>query len=270
MLVFFIKENEKSNFLKFMTNHIDIDDDIIYINHNISKIKTKQKIKVVKKIVNIISNTGSDILVLSENLKQDKEFVNLLYSNNIKIVEGKKLYKIILDKIIKNICEKYNIKKEESTISIMTNDIDEWIQKWILKYAREFKNINIVTNHIEYFKLIEAELYNNYGIIVKVNNNRRKSLIKTNLIVNFDFPNELINKYYINDDAIIISIDEKIKIERKRFKGKVIKDYKVKLVEGSNIYNTITKQRYNDFNVKDISECYISNYLDEVDDIIIY
>lgn len=51
--------------------------------------------------------------------------------------------------------------------------------------------------------------------------------MKSEIILNIDFPQELINKYNINDDAIIVNVKEKIKIKNKRFNGLNINDYEI-------------------------------------------
>jgi len=48
-------------------------------------------------------------------------------------------------------------------------------------------------------------------------------------IINVDFPEELINKYRIHDNSIIININEKINLKSKRFNGININDYRIKI-----------------------------------------
>ena len=74
--------------------------------------------------------------------------------------------------------------------------------------------MNIVTNHIEKFKKLEDKFMEN-GIMITIGNNKKKSLMKSKIILNIDFPNELINKYMIKDDAIIINVPGKAKINMK-------------------------------------------------------
>ena len=86
--------------------------------------------------------------------------------------------------------------------------------------------MNIVTNHIEKFKKIEDKFMEN-GIMITISNNKKKSLMKSKIILNIDFPNELINKYMIKDDAIIINVPGKAKINRKRFNGLMVNNYEI-------------------------------------------
>mgnify|MGYP000106963213 CR=1 FL=1 len=65
------------------------------------------------------------------------------------------------------------------------------------------------------------------GIMITISNNKKKSLMKSKIILNIDFPNELINKYMIKDDAIIINVPGKAKINRKRFNGLMVNNYEI-------------------------------------------
>ena len=50
---------------------------------------------------------------------------------------------------------------------------------------------------------------------------------KSRIILNVDFPSELINKYNINENAIIVNLKGNVKIKSKRFKGININDYEI-------------------------------------------
>ena len=62
---------------------------------------------------------------------------------------------------------------------------------------------------------------------------------------------ETINKYNINENAIIINLNEEIKIAKKRFNGFVICDYEVEL-DKENLCDMEEKQK--EFFLKDILE----------------
>ena len=67
--------------------------------------------------------------------------------------------------------------------------------------------------------------------MLNVSNNKRKSILKAEIIINIDFPEELINKYRIYDKAIIININDKITIQSKRFNGININYYKIEIAD---------------------------------------
>ena len=82
---------------------------------------------------------------------------------------------------LRNISYRYNqihnrkekIKKEETTISILINDLTEIELENIKILAENYKNLNIVTNHIEKFKKLEDKFMEN-GIMITIGNNKRK------------------------------------------------------------------------------------------------
>ena len=87
--------------------------------------------------------------------------------------------------------------------------------------------VNIVTNHIEKFRKIEKQIFEEDGIMITIGNNKRKGLTKSEIILNIDFPTELINQYHIYEKAIILNIKYPIKIVKKRFNGINLNDYDI-------------------------------------------
>ena len=65
--------------------------------------------------------------------------------------------------------------------------------------------------------------------MLNISNNKRKSLLKSQIIINIDFPEELINTYRIYDKAIILNINDKINLRSKRFNGINSNYYQIEL-----------------------------------------
>lgn len=86
-------------------------------------------------------------------------------------------------------------KIEYQEISILSNNIDWNLVYNIKKVANCVRFVNIVTNSENKFRKVEKELYEQKGIILNINNNYKKSLIKSDIILNFDFPENELNKY---------------------------------------------------------------------------
>lgn len=269
MQVFLIEESKKINFFKKIFTNIEKKEDKILLNFKCKEIPLNKKIKIAKKISKILKANNVKKIIISKDLKKDKDFINLLYSNGFDIIEGKKLFKLLINEIVEKICKKNNIKSEDARISITVNDIDNLTIKIIEDLSKKFKTVNIVTNNINYFKKIEEKLWNENGIIITVTNNKKKALAKSDIILNIDFPEEIINKYIIYDNSILINIEERVKIKKKRFNGKIINDYKIKLKKDSNMSLYLEKEEYKNFDLEDIAEIYIINYPEEIKDIII-
>lgn len=107
------------------------------------------------------------------------------------------------------------------------NDFNRINKDIITIIAQNVKKLNIVTNHIDRFKKIQDNLYNEFGIVLNISNNKKSSLVKAEIIINLDFPKELINQYNIYDKAIIINILEKIFIHKKKFNGVNISYFRI-------------------------------------------
>ena len=155
--------------------------------------------------------------------------INYLNSSNVNIFNGRWLEKYLAYEIVKCILVKKNIKEEETEIAILINQIDEVSTENIKLFSKEFKRVNVVTNHIEKLKNIEESIFDEFGIMITITNNKKKSLKNAKIILNMDFPNELINKFNIYDDAIILNLDGDIKINKKRFSGLNINNYEISL-----------------------------------------
>ncbi len=97
----------------------------------------------------------------------------------------------------------------------------------IKNIVRNYRNTIIVTRHIAKLKRLQNELYKQEGIVVAVTNNKRKSLANVNMILNFDFPEEILNKFSIFEEANIINFTNRVKIYKKRFNGINIYDYDI-------------------------------------------
>lgn len=225
--MFFIEKNDKPNFFEKRFNILKIKNNTIFIpvtsgmsERQIEKIAIKTK-KIIRK------NTSSKKVILSKEIKKEEKYINYLYMYNFDIQNGKFLFELLLPEITEYIINKKSFIKNKCIISILINDLTEIEYENIKLLARQYKTINIVTNHIEKFKNLEEKLYIEEGIVITITNNKKKSLLKSDIILNIDFTKELINKYNINTDAVIVNVKEKIKINKKRFNGISINNYEI-------------------------------------------
>ena len=248
MKTIFLEQSKKMRLLKKVT----LKNNKMFINKNLEKASLKSKIKIVQKIKNILENKKVRQLCIEKNLKNDIQFINLLYSNNINICTPKWIFKQKTDEIISQILK--DKKREETEISICVNEVDSQVENYIYKFAKEFKTINIVTNHIGKFKKIEEKLYEEDGILINLSNNRRKSLLKAKLILNIDFPKELINEFAIYDNSTIINWDDNLKIRKKRFNGKIIEEINLDLAENSEVVEFIKQNNLEKYDERDVCQ----------------
>lgn len=202
---------------------IKIEQDNCKICLNVEK---ERKIK--KVIKKLIKNEVTNV-VLSKEFDENQDFINALNASNINIFNGRWLQKYLSVQIIDFIINQKNIKKEECEIAITVNQITDLSIELIKILAKQYKRLTIVTNHIEKLRKIENEIYEKEGILIVISNNQKKSLLKPQIILNMDFSKEILNKYKVNENAIIINLEGDIKINQKRFNGVNVNDYEIEI-----------------------------------------
>lgn len=156
---------------------------------------------------------------LSEDLMNKDIFMEFIKNEKVKIFDGKWLFKHLLNECIEYICNNKKEKIMYQEISILSNNIDKFIIDNVMEIAPKVRVFNIVTQKESLFKKIEKQLYEEKGIILNIGNNYKKSLSKSDIIFNFDFSEEEINKYNFSPKSCIINLDGERKINIKSFLG---------------------------------------------------
>ncbi len=227
IFLYYIQEADKPNFIFKIFNIIQLEEDKIILPIDESKITSKKAQKLAQKTKKVIEKTISKKIVMSEKIQKQEEYVNLLHTFGLEIVEGKWLFEVLSCKVLDYVLQERKMKKEETSISILVNDLSENMFFQIKDIAKKYRRVNIITNHREKFKKIEEQILEEDGIMITVGNNKKKGICKSQVILNVDFPSELINQYNIYENAVIVNIRENVKITKKRFNGMAINNYEI-------------------------------------------
>lgn len=198
-------------------------------------------------------------IVVAKKDKENIEFLNNIYSNNMNIIDGRILFKHLIPEIIEYISNVCKINKNDMQITILANDYSQINIFYINELITEVKSVNIVTNNINRFKQFADRLYNKEAIVVPIMNNKNKSLLNKKIILNIDFSEEQLKKYKMNRKAIIINIENNIEKVNRTFTGVNINNYKL-----------ISKKEESEFEENEIYESYIiMNKIQDIRKIII-
>lgn len=164
---------------------------------------------------------------LSNKLISNIDFLNFINGQELEIFDGSWLFDYINLKLVKHIVElkKEDLKSQE--ITIMINKINDNIVDLIKEFSDKIKLLNVVTNRENMLRKVEEELRSEKGIALNINNNYKKSLLKSDIIINFDFSEEEFNKYTLPKKSCILTKDKKVKILSKSFEGVYIIDYDI-------------------------------------------
>lgn len=250
-MVGYIKTRQEKNIIKKILNKIEIEE---YENGNKYTIP-----KVNKKLLEKLKEDNIKNIVVAKKDKENIEFLNNIYSNNMNIIDGRILFKHLIPEIIEYISNVCKINKNDMQITILANDYSQINIFYINELITEVKSVNIVTNNINRFKQFADRLYNKEAIVVPIMNNKNKSLLNKKIILNIDFSEEQLKKYKMNRKAIIINIENNIEKVNRTFTGVNINNYKL-----------ISKKEESEFEENEIYESYIiMNKIQDIRKIII-
>ena len=238
---FYIEKMDKH---KLFGKKIEIQNDNIKIWCDLEKEKN------IKKLINKIFKNDVNTVILDKTLWKCEKLVNTLYSNDIKIFDGRWLEKHMAIDILNYIISKKEIIKAETEMAITVNEITELSIELIKILAKQYKKLVVVTNHIDKLRKIEKEIHEKEGKLIIVSNNKNKSLMKSQIILNMDFNKELLNQYKIFDEAIIINIEGDMKLDSIRFQGIIINDFEIE----TGRKDIIWREDYQKYNEKDLLE----------------
>ena len=253
-----LKENEK-NLPSFIKN-------IIYNFRKLTgqalnlKISNKNLIilpkinkRVLKRIDKILRVDVTKNVCISDELKIKENFVNFLNERNINILDGRWLFKYLVENVLEFLCVKTDLIPEIQEISILTNELNNLIYETIIKLSKRVKNINIITKNINLFKKLEEDVYEESGMILRITNDFKKATLKSNIILNFNFVQELLDKINFGKNSNLVNFEKSLRINQKSFNGKVINFYHINLPE-KYLYN---QERFTRFDTSILYESYI-------------
>ena len=225
-----IQKYDKPNLLSRWFKIVKLEGNKIYIpivNYEKKDKQLKLEEKLAKKTKKIFKKLNSKKVVLSKEIKNHTKYMNLLQTYQLDIIDGRWLFRMLVPEIIEYVENKKESEPEETTIHILANDFTEVVIENIKKLAQNHKHVAIITKNISKMKKIEEQILEETGSMITVMNNKKKSLAKAQLIINFDFPTELLKQYAIFEDSTIIDVTGNIKILKKRFNGVIITNYEI-------------------------------------------
>ncbi len=225
--MYYIQESDKLSKIARFFNIVKLENNHIILPITQTSIDEKKAYTLAIKTKNVLRKTNSKKLVISKIIKKQKHYMNYLSSESYEIVDGRWLFQILIFDVLEYLIKTLDIPKEDIRIGVLVNDISDLAIYAIKQFVIQYKHVKIVTNHINSFKNMEDQISEEYGIFMDIGNNKRKILSKTNIILNFDFPTELINRYTINTEASIVNFRGNVKIKNKRFNGFNINDYEI-------------------------------------------
>lgn len=231
-MIMYIRQSENIKFLHKVFNIFKVEklDDKTIINLPINeKSKNKKNEKVIQKLSQYFNNNNIKIVVLEKKLMENSNIKNIIYSNNINILDGTRLDKFLVYNLVQKIYQYKKTNIQAGEITLLINENDDINVETIIMLAKEIKRLNIITNDIKKFRKIVDYLYKELGILIKLSNNVKTNLRSSDIIVNIDFPEEIVNKLEIPNNAVVLNMPKNINIKSKKFSGINIKAWEIEV-----------------------------------------
>lgn len=168
-------------------------------------------------------------LIKKDNIKQVacEEEIQQYVDKKI-LIDEKDIIKYLILEILEYIFEIQGKKMEQEDIYFLINKDEDIYLENIKTLSEKFKTTNIITEELSKFQKIVENIFEEETTIY-LSNNKRKSLRKAKYIVNFDYGIGEIEKYNINRTAILINIEQKVKIESMAFEGISINNVNIQI-----------------------------------------
>lgn len=229
--MYFIQEVDKPKFFQKLFSIINIKQNQLLLPVTGETISLAKEQKLARKLIRFFEQAHGKKVVISSTIKQYSNLVNYLQEANLQIMDGKWLFRMLAIESLAFLLQTQNKKWEECQVTILANDASEVVLYTIRELAKKVKSISIVTNHREKYEKLEEQISEEVGMLLTISNHKRKALAKAQYIINFDFPEELINRYQLAEEAIILNLPGKLNISKKRFNGIVIHDYDIEITQ---------------------------------------
>lgn len=168
-------------------------------------------------------------LIKKDNIKQVacEEEIQQYVDKKI-LIDEKDIIKYLILEILEYIFEIQGKKMEQEDIYFLINKDEDIYLENIKTLSEKFKTTNIITEELSKFQKIVENIFEEETTIY-LSNNKRKSLRRAKYIVSFDYGIGEIEKYNINRTAILINIEQKVKIESMAFEGISINNVNIQI-----------------------------------------
>ena len=192
-------------------------------------IKEKYSNDKIEKILKSNFNIANNIYVISKGL-ENSNIYEIMDMYGIKYVTEERVKKLLLISGLEYIAKFQNKDVNLLDVTMLVKDNSDINLFLIEQISKLVKSLKIVSINIYKFRKLEEKLYNEDGIANQFSNSYKKSLEKSNIIINLDYSEIEINEYNICNNAIIINCTkDNIKIKSRLFEGIIINSYDINM-----------------------------------------
>lgn len=193
------------------------------ISISIPSFKNSKSKKYAIKLIKLLNKNKIENVVLCERLLSNSVFCSELIKNRKYIVTGRRIYKVLICRILKDISNQMKVSLQKMKAVLLAKEYSSENIDLISNIARSVKSLIVVTNDADRYRRLAEELFEKYGIILKVFEKDKTNFKYAHLIINVDFLSTELNKIAISPNSVVICGFAKNYVPKNNFNGIVIK-----------------------------------------------
>ena len=201
----------------------DADKISIFLPH----FKERKSKSYAKRVLKILNNSRINNIVVNNEILKNRNFCEELVDNKKYIITGRRIYKALLLRILKDVSKQMNVDLEKLKVVLLVDEYTVENVDLIRCIARNVKSLTVVTTDKDKFNRLTTELYENFGIILKVYEKNKSNYKYANILVNADFPSYEMEKINVGNNSLIICGFAKLYKIKPNFNGIIIRNVDV-------------------------------------------
>ena len=182
--------------------------------------------RMLQRILDIMNEKDIDTIVCADALQRNELFMKWVNNNNCNILNGSWLMKFLMCDILEKIAYIKNIRIDSMEVSVFIKNFSDYHIEEIKVIAKRCKVLNIITDNVRKFEYVEKLLNEECGVMVNITGNIEKSSKRADVIFNFDFVKDELDKCNMKKNSILVQMNREEYIKKD---GIVIRFFKLNL-----------------------------------------
>ena len=160
-------------------------------------------------------------VVLDDGIEKHKSIVDYFNSlEGICLFNGKKIFTLYLEEIIRSICKLLSVSINDLRIGIIADRLDVEKECLIKRLVTELRFLSIVSPNYKNMVKLTEKIYEDTGLVITVSDDDKNVFKECNIVINFSNDSEFVNNCKLYEHTIVVNYG--VKIQKKNYKGVII------------------------------------------------
>ena len=150
-------------------------------------------------------------VVLDDGIEKHKSIVDYFNSlEGICLFNGKKIFTLYLEEIIRSICKLLSVSINDLRIGIIADRLDVEKECLIKRLVTELRFLSIVSPNYKNMVKLTEKIYEDTGLVITVSDDDKNVFKECNIVINFSNDSEFVNNCKLYEHTIVVNYGVKI------------------------------------------------------------